>query len=80
MDWVPKVSAYIYFYPTIPTPNLVLCHINSKNTGNVLTWVEKNILAQEISQGNSKLIKISVKNSEELGALWSLMSWENVIA
>lgn len=35
----------------------------------MLTWVEKNILAQEISQGNSKLIKISVKNSEELGAL-----------
>lgn len=80
MDWVPKVSAYIYFYPTVPTQNLVLCHIDSKNTVNVLKWVEKNILAQEISQGNSKLIKISVKNSEELGALWSLMSWENVIA
>lgn len=80
MDWVPKVSAYIYFHPTVPTQNLVLCHIDSKNTVNVLKWVEKNILAQEISQGNSKLIKISVKNSEELGALWSLMSWENVIA
>jgi hypothetical protein len=57
------------FSPQFSHPAPLLCHKDSKNTANVLNYVEKNISAQEISQGSSRLIKVSVKKSEELDAL-----------
>jgi hypothetical protein len=51
-----------------------LCNADSKSTAKVLNWVENKALAQEISQGISRLIKISAKNSEKLSAQYSFMS------
>lgn len=76
-----KGSAYVFSYSLHPSHLAPKnCNTDSKCTVNMWNWVENNTLEEKISQSSSRLIKINAKNSEKLSALWSLMTWENVIA